>query len=275
GATAVHPTSFGADAPSYMPAVAVGEFTKLSLGTTAAGTEVSVWYLPGGATDATTGTQNLLGAFDFYEQTLGTYLFGGEVGSVSANWGGGDYGGMEHHPYWHVSSGSMYHEITHAHEAAHGWYGNGVRIGCWEDFVLSEGTTTYLAARGLASQGYDAWPEYECSLKYTCEQANTVALPDDSCNVIDIISHPLWGPAPYYKGAYFYRGVAMVIGEAALDVALGEFYAAHAAGSARMQDMIDHLKSKADTAGAAQIDQLVSDWLRSTACPVDPATLCL
>ena len=60
-------------------------------------------------------------------------------GTVSADWGGGDYGGMEHHPFWHVSSGSIYSEEVNAHEAAHGWFGNGVRIDCWEDFVLSEG----------------------------------------------------------------------------------------------------------------------------------------
>ena len=36
-----------------------------------------------------------------------------------------------------------------AHEAAHGWFGNGVRLRCWEDFVLSEGTASYLAARVL------------------------------------------------------------------------------------------------------------------------------
>jgi hypothetical protein len=35
--------------------------------------------------------------------TSGPYRFGAEVGSVSAHWGAGAYGGMEHHPLWHVA----------------------------------------------------------------------------------------------------------------------------------------------------------------------------
>ena len=52
-AVAVHPDAIGADAPSYMIAWAIGDYTKKSLGTTPAGTHVSVWYLPGEATKAT------------------------------------------------------------------------------------------------------------------------------------------------------------------------------------------------------------------------------
>ena len=64
-------------------------------------------------------------------------------------WGEGFYGGMEHHPYWHVASDAMDNEETHAHEAAHGWFGDGIRLRCLEDFVLSEGTVSYLAARSV------------------------------------------------------------------------------------------------------------------------------
>jgi hypothetical protein len=269
--TAIHPTAIPGDAPSYMPAVAIADFEKIELGTTVAGTSVNVWHLPGQQSDAVAGTANLLGVFEFFEQAYGAYSFGSEVGTVSADWGGGDYGGMEHHPYWHVSSGSLYSEDVNAHEAAHGWYGNGVRIACWEDFVLSEGTATYLSARSLSTQAVDLWPDNECALRYVCESANTIALPDATCNEIDIINDPLWGPAPYYKGAYFLRAVAELIGEAVLDTALSEFYQAHVGGAARMQELIDHLKTKGDPSA---IDALATAWLRTLACPVDPSTLC-
>lgn len=274
GATAVFPTTIPADAPSYMPAIAVAEFTEVDLGTTAAGTAVKVWHLPGQASDATTGTAHLVDVFDFYESTYGAYSFGDTVGSVSADWGGGDFGGMEHHPFWHVSSGSMDDEIVHAHEAAHGWFGNGVRIACWEDFVLSEGTVTYMAARALEASGVDAWATYECQLKSACTSSvNTIALPD-SCGAIEILTDPLWSIVPYMKGAFFYRAVADEIGADLLDQTLAEFYQAHVGQAASEQDIIDLIKTKTDAAGAAAIDGLAEEWLRTLACPVDPTTLC-
>src|SRR5439155_6115404 len=133
-----------ADAPSYMLAWAVGDYTKVDLGTTSAGRKVSVSYLPGGKAAALAGTKHLPQYFDWLERTYGGYLFGNEVGSVSAAWGAGAFGGMEHHPFWHISNGSLGDAETHAHEAAHGWFGDGVRIACWEDLTLSEGTVSYL-----------------------------------------------------------------------------------------------------------------------------------
>lgn len=52
------------------------------------------------------GGAHLRQVFDWLETTYGEYLFGDEVGSVSVAWGPGAYGGMEHHPYWHVASGA-------------------------------------------------------------------------------------------------------------------------------------------------------------------------
>ena len=72
-----------------------------------AGTKVGVWYKTGGKTAAMSGTRFLADSFNWFEKTYGAYPCGSEVGSVSADWGGGDYGGMEHHPYWHIGRTSM------------------------------------------------------------------------------------------------------------------------------------------------------------------------
>jgi hypothetical protein len=275
GSVAVYPASIPADAPSYMPALAVGVYTKVDLGKTTKGTQVNVWHLPGGAADASAGTAHLRQVFDFYEKTYGAYSFGDTVGSVSADWGPGAYGGMEHHPYWHVGKDDMKTEDTHAHEAAHGWFGDGVRIACWEDFVLSEGTATYLAAHVLETLGVDAWGPNACELQYDCDPANaanTIALPD-TCNSIDLLHDPLWSTVPYVKGAYFYRAVATLLGADVLDQVLGAFYQAHVGKAAHMSDMIDAIKAKAG-ASAGQIDQLVTDWLKTEACPIDTSTIC-
>jgi aminopeptidase N len=272
--TAVYPASIPADAPSYMPAVAVGDFREIDLGTTSHGTRLSVWHLGGQRAEALQGTENLLAVMQFFEDTYGPYPYGDHAGTVSADWGGGDFGGMEHHPYWHVSSGSLYSEEVNAHEAAHGWYGNGVRIACWEDFVLSEGIVTYMAARALGESGVDVWPSYECDLKFYCtsDEANTIALPP-TCGEIDLLNHPLWSGVPYMKGAFFMRDVAELVGAEALDESLAAFFAAHVEAAANMDDFIAALEADHPD-DAAAIGELADGWLRGLECPIATGPLC-
>jgi hypothetical protein len=263
GDLAVYPMSIAADAPSYMPAVAVGRYTYLQLGTTSAGTEVGVYYLPGKLSAAQTGAAKLDQAFDWYEKTYGPYTFGAKVASVEAPWGPSGYGGMEHHPFWHVGSASLADAVTHYHEAAHGWFGDGVRIACWEDFVLSEGTVSYLAARSLkAIQNVDVWSQYQSDLNAAIAAGDTVALPS-TCDKIDILHDPLWSNIPYMKGAFFYRAVEQQVGAAKLDAALAKFYQQHVGKAAHMQDMLDTIQAET----GFDPTQLANGWLRSLGHP--------
>lgn len=274
GSAAIYPEAIASPSPAYMPAIAVGPFTELALGATQDGTRLKVWYRPGEATAATAGTAHLLGAMDFYEQTYGPYPYGEVAGSVSAAWGSGSFGGMEHHPFWHVAEAAMDDPEVHAHEAAHGWFGNGVRMACWEDFVLSEGTVSYMAARALGEQGVDLWPDYACRLQRICrdEQRNTIALPP-GCNEIDLDQHPLWSQVPYMKGAYFFRAVAERVGVEPLDRALARFHEAHVGGAVRMDTLIDALRQHFPSE-AFEIGALANGWLRQRACPEIPAGDC-
>jgi len=265
--TAVFPDSIPADAPSYQIGWSVAEYTEHVLGVTDAGTTLSVWYLPGGESEALAGTASLLAGFDWYEDTLGPYPFGDRAGSVAVEWGAGAYGGMEHHPYWHVSTLAMDDEYTHLHEAAHGWIGGGVRIACWEDFVLSEGTVTYLATRAL---GQAAGPARELALWSSHDsQLNTivsgpgdhVAWPD-SCGEVDILAD-LYTNVPYLKGAFFYRAVAAEIGADTLDGILRLFFETYGGQAAGMQDMLDMIQAES---GFDPTD-LASGWLRSLGRP--------
>ncbi|MBP9208067.1 MAG: peptidase M1 [Kofleriaceae bacterium] len=265
--TLVYPTSIPAQAPAYMPAIALGNFVTLELGTTTAGTTVRAYHLPRQAAAAASGTAQLRQVVDFFEQTYGPYTFGDAVASVSASWGPGAYGGMEHHPYWHVAADAFDVAEIHAHEAAHGWFGNGVRIACWEDFVLSEGLATYLAARSLAEFGVDLWPEYDCALATICgEGGGTVALPS-TCGAIDILTDPLWSGVPYQKGAQYLREVAAVMGEAQLDAVIAAFYQAHVGQAAEMEQLIAAIKAAAGAGASAQLDAIEQTWLRTLACP--------
>jgi hypothetical protein len=268
GQVAVFPAAIPGDAPSYMPAVAVGAYTYEKLGDTAGGVEVGVWFLPGDETAKDQGAGDLLGYMQFFETTLGPYHFGDVAASVSVAWGPGQYGGMEHHPLWHVSRSAFGDKNTHAHEAAHGWFGNGVRLACWEDFVLSEGAATYLAARAIEAvegpaAGDAEWAAYETRLMNAVAGEDTLAWPTDACNTIDIAVHPVWSSIPYMKGAFFLRAVEQQVGRAAFDQALGAFYAAYRGKAAGVQDLLDTIQ--AETGFDAQ--PLATMWLRSLGIP--------
>ncbi|MBW2454692.1 MAG: peptidase M1 [Deltaproteobacteria bacterium] len=266
GTTAVYPAHIAADAPSYMIAWATGDYTELSLGVTETGRQVSVFFLPGEEQVAQTGTQDLVAAFDWLESTYGTYLYGDHVGSVSTDWGPGAFGGMEHHPFWHVSSDSMGDRETHVHEAAHGWFGNGVRIACWEDLTLSEGTVSYLTARAMEAvrgpaAGAEVWSGYEWRLNNVIEGDDRIAWPQ-TCGEIDVY-HDLWNGVVYMKGAFFFRAVEQAIGREALDGVIARFYQAHMGGAAGVGDMLDAIE--ADT--GFDPSELATGWLQSLGRP--------
>src|SRR5439155_1140405 len=146
--------------------------------------------------------------------------------------------------------------------AAHGWFGDGIRLRCWEDFVLSEGTVSYLAAHVIGKiVGPEAetaiWHEYAGELSAAIQAGGAPAWPV-GCNKIDILKDKLFTNIPYKEGAFFYKDVAAKVGADALDGVLHRFYLAHRGQPAGMQDMIDAIK--ADT--GFDPAQLVADRLR-------------
>lgn len=264
GKTAVYPTTIASEAPSYQLAWAIDDYVETAVGTTTAGTQLAVWHRANEASAAMSGTTHLVAAFDWFEKTIGPYRFGPKAGAVSAKWGPGAFGGMEHHPYWHTGSAALGDIETNVHEAAHGWYGDGIRIRCWEDFVLSEGTVTYLAGRALdvvAPQvGATVWQNYENELA-TIPGAQKVW--PQSCGAIDILEDDLFTRAPYIRGAFFYRALAERLGADRVDEVLATFYARHALGAATMADMLATIQEVTgyDPTACAEI------WLRSTTTP--------
>jgi aminopeptidase N len=266
---AVYPTEIPGEAPSYMAAWIVGDFTKLDLGQTTAGTRVSMWHRANEASAAAAGGAHLRAAFDWLEQHIGPYRFGAEVGTVSANWGGGAYGGMEHHPYWHVASGALSDEGVNVHEAAHGWFGNGIRIRCWEDFVLSEGTAEFLMWRVLdevagAAVADPLWTGINNEATAMRNgSGNGVAWPQ-SCGTVDILDDGLFSRVPYVKGAMFYRAVEQRVGRAMLDEALHVFYSRFAGKAAGMADMVDVIE---EVTGFTGTQACADAWLKGTTVP--------
>lgn len=271
GTTTVFPMGIETDAPSYMIAWATAEYSEIELGVTPSGTRLSAWHYPGGQADALAGNAHLVDAFAYFEETLGPYAFGDHAGAVAVRWGPGALGGMEHHPFWHTAESAMDDEDTQIHEAAHGWFGDGVRITCWEDFVLSEGTVSYLAARAIEEvidepTAEALWNNYAMRLTNAmATSALKIAWPE-GCGQIDLLEDQLFSSIPYMKGAMFYRALEQRIGVPALMGALASFYQENVGRSARMQALLDHVEQQTgyDAKPCAEA------WLRKEAVPELP-----
>ncbi len=268
GQTAVYPQSIAADAPSYQIAWTVGDYTEHLLGATTAGTEIKLWSTPATEAAALDGTAELVEIFQWFEETLGPYPFGQQAGVVEVDWGAMGGGGMEHHPFWHVSTQGMEDRSIHAHEAAHGWFGDGVRIACWEDLVLSEGTVTYLTPRVIGQVvGPDAeqaiWDSYAETVELMIAGGlDDIAWPD-SCGEVDVLEGTAFFIVPYMKGAYFYKALADEIGAETLDAVLGSFFVQHAGEAAGMQELLDTVLVETGFDPTALADA----WLRSEGIP--------
>jgi aminopeptidase N len=143
-----------------------------------------------------------------------------------------------------------------------------VRIRCWEDFVLSEGTTSYITARAVeATQGAAAgtalWASYRERLNAAVAGGNTMAWPT-GCNAIDIVNDPLWSDIPYMKGAFFLLAVEKQVGRAALDRALEAFFQKHVGEAVGVGDLLDTIQAETGYDAA----RLANSWLRSLTVPV-------
>lgn len=245
GKVAVFPTAIASPAPAYQLAWAIDDYTELELGTTPAGTKISTWWRNTGTNEMTramAGTQHLVAAFDWLETTLGAYTFGDHYGSVSVKWGPGAFGGMEHHPFIHIAAPAIGAENTQVHEASHGWFGDGIRLQCWEDFVLSEGTVSYLANRALdaVAPGTATWTADAAEL---ATLDGTALVWPQTCGAVDVLKDHLFTRAPYDRGEFFYKGVADKVGAAKLDRALAAFYAAHHGATGHMADMLTTIQT--------------------------------
>lgn len=279
GALAVSATErIPGDAPSYMPALAVHAYDEEDLGTSTGGTHVVAFHFPEDADKSALGTAHLVDATSFYEETYGAYPFGPELGAVEVNWGSDSWGGMEHHPYFHVGMWDTDDEEATIHETGHAWYGDGVRIACWEDFVLSEGTNSYITARAMESVGAqpEPWSYYvDDFLVPLCQgkDTNTIVM-RDGCNQIDFLHDDLWSLATYMKGACFYEEVGDIVGVDTLDGVLARFYQDHVGHAAHMTDMIEAIEASASTDQVTRIEAAKQEWLLTLACPADYAARC-
>ena len=206
------------EAPAYQVAWAIDEYTQLDLGTTTAGTKISVWYrsaVAGEDAKAMTGTQHLVAAFDWLEQTLGPYRFGDHFGSISVGWPAGAFGGMEHHPFVHIGASAIAERgdqrprgvarlvrRRHPHPVL-----GGLRA------LRGHGQLPRRRARSTSSRRASVrsvWSSYASQLQVI---GGRLPVWPQSCGQIDVLKDNLFTQAPYMRGAFFYKGIADKLGD--------------------------------------------------------------
>jgi aminopeptidase N len=176
---------------------------------------------------------------------------------------------MEHHPFWHVASGAIGAQSVHVHEAAHGWFGDGIRLRCWEDFVLSEGAATYYEARVVEevdpARANTAWDDLDQELaNLRASGGGAVAWPA-SCGSVDVLT--LFSRVPYVKGSQFLRAVERKVTRPMFDRAMRTFYQRFGGKSAGVVDLVATVRDVTGYDATA----CAASWLHERAVPTDLA----
>ena len=165
-------------------------------------------------------------SLEFYSKWLGDYAFGDGLSVVEVASGG--LGGMEHVSAVAIMLDSARDpesaDETAAHEVAHHWFGDNLRIQSWPHFWMSEGFTDYSTWRYFRDAEGEA--KYRSLLK-NGRAAVKANLKDDP--------HPLRPPdgtdiygvfdsIPYDMGAWMLRMMEVKVGTAKFDEMLGGWY---------------------------------------------------
>lgn len=274
GYTVVAPqTLLDLPAPSYQLAFNVGKFTRHDLGTTEQGTRVVFFSQPtDDPEDIASGAGNLKAYVETLEGFFGPYPFGEETGAKSVLWceeGGCAYAGMEEHPYFDVSDGSVNDPSVFSHEASHAYFGDGIRLECWgEDLILSEGTASYLEIVLLhlvdgpeAAQADVTY--YQDWLAESIDAGEDAVVWPDGCDQIDTYS--IWYGVTYSRGALFWMDVQAEVGMLPLVEALATFSARHLGKMGTMQTLLDTVATET----GFDPNPLAKIWLKSTTVPED------
>lgn len=194
-------------------------------------------------------TPDVIAQMQLFSTLFGEYPFAAEkYGHAQFGWGGG----MEHQTMTFL--GSFNYEII-AHELAHQWFGNTVTCGSWEDLWLNEGFATYLSGLCYEFLAPQYWLGYNVGRRnFVTSQPGGSVLVTDTTSVPRLFDSRL----TYAKGAFVLHMLRWVCGDEAFFQGVNNYLQdpdiRH--GSARTQELIDHLES---TSGM-DLSGFMADW---------------
>ncbi|MBI5545678.1 MAG: hypothetical protein HY901_17460 [Deltaproteobacteria bacterium] len=203
-------------------------------------------------------------AVDFYSQWLGRYEYGDSLRLVEIS---GGMGGMEHTGAVAIMTSTAlsesYSKETAAHEVAHHWFGDNLRIKDWGDFWMSEGFTTYATHRFFkATDGDSRWcelwdrakGEVQSALQYSPHALSAPAHTDVN-EIFDSIS--------YEMGGWMMRMIEAQLGTPEFDELIKGWYSKNKGKAVSTEGFIAFAKQ---TTGR-DLAPFFKDWGHITAVP--------
>lgn len=203
-------------------------------------------------------------SLDFYSQWLGKYDYGDTLKLIELE---GGLGGMEHTGAVAIMLSSArdpdYGKETAAHEVAHHWFGDNVRIKDWNDFWMSEGFTNYATYRFFrASQGEEKFGQLLDRAKLELRDAletNPHALSAPKHTDVNEI----FDSVPYEMGPWMLRMMEVKIGTPKMDSLLKDWFQANRQKTVTTDQFVKFAKEKTGTDFAP----FFKEWNSLTAVP--------
>ncbi len=203
-------------------------------------------------------------SLDFYSKWLGKYDYGNTLKLVELE---GGLGGMEHTGAVAIMLSSAkdpdYGKETAAHETAHHWFGDNVRIADWGDFWMSEGFTNYATYRFFREDQGEAkymslLDRSKLELRDALE-ANPHALSAPKNTDVNEI----FDSVPYEMGPWMLRMMEAKIGTPKMDSLLKDWFQANRQKTVSTEQFVKFAREKTGT----DFGPFFKEWNSLTAVP--------
>lgn len=203
-------------------------------------------------------------SLDFYSKWLGAYDYGNTLKLVELE---GGLGGMEHTGAVAIMLSSArdpdYGKETAAHETAHHWFGDNVRIAGWNDFWMSEGFTNYATYRFFrASQGEPKYVQLLDRAKLELQDALT-ANPHALSAPKNTDVNEIFDSVPYEMGPWMLRMMESKLGTPKMDSLLRDWFQTHRQKTVSTEQFVTFAKAKT----GVDFGDFFKSWNSLTAVP--------
>ncbi len=237
-----------AEAPAYAIAFyAAPDFVLGDGGETHGGVDVSSYGNGTRASEANRKAyrETAKAALDFYEGWLGKYDYGSTMKLVEVQ---GGLGGMEHTAAVAIMMNAAKNldaaKETAAHEVAHHWFGDNVRIENWGDFWMSEGFTNYATFRFFRhAEGEKKYVELLDNAR--AEVRDALATTPHALSAPDFTDvNEIFTSLPYQLGPWILRMMEVELGTPKLDALLKGWFQTHRQKAVSTEDFVAYAKKK-------------------------------
>jgi aminopeptidase N len=156
-------------------------------------------------------------------------------------------------------------ELVVAHEYAHQWYGDSVRLDTWQHIWLNEGIATYAEWLWLEHEGLSTPQQEFDALAAAPEEELQPGFWDVVVGDPGAAADQLFHSAVYYRGAMTLQALRTKVGDATFFAILRAWYRENRYGNVTTADFI----ALAERTARQQLDEFFDVWLYR---PVKPTT---